>query len=169
METRLLYIQNSVCTWCHEFGPVLAKIAERFGDEVPIDVYAGNSEGAGRSALALMTMKVLDASRAQAFAYRLQQAHFKDGVDLDADATYQALALEFDQDPVLFTNLMQHEQIVEAVQAEYDFVVSMGVTGFPTVIMTHGESGMVIAEGMTPYDDMEIRVELGRRTLGSAT
>jgi len=165
METRLLYLQNAACTWCWEFGPVLQRIAATYGDEIPIDVYAGESIDAGRSAVALMTMKVLDASQALAFACRLQAAHFADKLNLDEDATYESLAVEFGQDPTLFLNLMQHEQILEAVQAEYDFVVSMGATGFPTIIMTHGETGMVLLEGNTTYEDMELRVELGRKTL----
>jgi putative protein-disulfide isomerase len=165
METRLLYLQNAACTWCREFGPVLQRIATTYGEAIPIDVYAGESNDAGRSAIALMTMKVLDASQSLAFACRLQSAHFDDALDLDADATYEALASEFGQDPTLFLNLMQHEQIIEAVRAEYEFVVSMGVTGFPTVIMTHGETGMVLLEGSTTYEDMELRVELGRKAL----
>ncbi|MBS1560944.1 MAG: hypothetical protein JSS89_05020 [Bacteroidetes bacterium] len=165
METRLLYLQNASCTWCWEFGPVLQRIADTYGDAIPIDVYAGESLTAGRSAVALMTMKVLDASQALAFACRLQAAHFRDKLDLVADATYEALALEFGQDPTLFINLMQHEQILDAVQAEYEFVVSMGATGFPTVIMTHGETGMVLLEGSTTFEDMELRVELGRKAL----
>lgn len=165
METRLLYLQNAACTWCWEFGPVIRRIADTYADAIPIDVYAGAADDAGRSAVALMTMKVLDASKALAFACRLQAAHFSDKLDLDADSTYESLAIEFGQDPTLFINLMQHEQILDAVQAEYEFVISMGATGFPTVIMTHGETGMVLLEGSTTYEDMDLRVELGKKAL----
>jgi len=167
METRLLYLQNAACTWCWEFGPVLQRIATTYENNIPIDVYAGESSDAGRSAVALMTMKVLDASKALAFACRLQAAHFSDKLNLDADVTYASLAEEFGQDPMLFVNLMQDEQILEAVQAEYEFVVSMGATGFPTIVMTYGETGMVLLEGSTTFEDMDLRVELGRKALES--
>jgi putative protein-disulfide isomerase len=49
VETRLVYFADPMCSWCYGFSPVIAALAERFEDRLPLDVVmgglrAGNTE-----------------------------------------------------------------------------------------------------------------------------
>jgi putative protein-disulfide isomerase len=48
-QTRLVYLADPMCSWCYGFSPVIAALAERFEDRLPLDLVmgglrAGNSE-----------------------------------------------------------------------------------------------------------------------------
>jgi putative protein-disulfide isomerase len=48
-NTRLVYFADPMCSWCYGFAPVIAALAERFEDRVPLDLVmgglrAGNTE-----------------------------------------------------------------------------------------------------------------------------
>jgi putative protein-disulfide isomerase len=48
-QTRLVYFADPMCSWCYGFSPVIAALAERFEDRLPLDVVlgglrAGNTE-----------------------------------------------------------------------------------------------------------------------------
>jgi putative protein-disulfide isomerase len=38
---HLIYIADPMCSWCWGFSPVISAIAERFGDELPIQIIMG--------------------------------------------------------------------------------------------------------------------------------
>ena len=48
-HTRLVYFADPMCSWCYGFSPVIAALAERFEERLPLDVVmgglrAGNTE-----------------------------------------------------------------------------------------------------------------------------
>jgi putative protein-disulfide isomerase len=48
-DTRLVYFADPMCSWCYGFSPVIAALAERFEDRLPLDLVmgglrAGNTE-----------------------------------------------------------------------------------------------------------------------------
>jgi putative protein-disulfide isomerase len=48
-HTRLVYFADPMCSWCYGFSPVIAALAERFEDRLPLDLVmgglrAGNTE-----------------------------------------------------------------------------------------------------------------------------
>jgi putative protein-disulfide isomerase len=48
-QTRLVYFADPMCSWCYGFSPVIAALAERFENRLPLDVVmgglrAGNTE-----------------------------------------------------------------------------------------------------------------------------
>ena len=48
-DTRLVYFADPMCSWCYGFSPVVAALAERFEERLPLDVVmgglrAGNTE-----------------------------------------------------------------------------------------------------------------------------
>lgn len=48
-HTRLIYFADPMCSWCYGFAPVIAALAERFEDRLPLDLVmgglrAGNTE-----------------------------------------------------------------------------------------------------------------------------
>lgn len=92
------------------------------------------------------------------FAHRLQQALYRDGMDLTKDATYAAIANEFDLDAMEFVSLMHDDRVADAVQEEFDYVAALGIQGFPTVLFAEGDDARLLAHGFTSYDDMTLRL-----------
>lgn len=41
MRPRLIYVQDTFCSWCYGFAPVVDHVAATWGDRLDIDVYAG--------------------------------------------------------------------------------------------------------------------------------
>ncbi|RPI67578.1 MAG: DsbA family protein [Ignavibacteriae bacterium] len=110
-------------------------------------------------AKALVTFRALREHGAIPFAHRLQQALYRDGMDLSLDATYAALANEFDLDAMEFISLMHDDRVADAVQEEFDYVASLGIQAFPTVLYAVGDDAQLLAHGFTSYDDMTIRLQ----------
>jgi putative protein-disulfide isomerase len=51
-NTRLVYFADPMCSWCYGFAPVIAALAEKFEDRLPLDLVmgglrAGNTEPMG--------------------------------------------------------------------------------------------------------------------------
>jgi putative protein-disulfide isomerase len=40
-QTRLVYFADPMCSWCYGFSPVVAALAERFEERVPLDLVMG--------------------------------------------------------------------------------------------------------------------------------
>ena len=40
-QTRLVYFADPMCSWCYGFSPVIAALAERFEDRLPLDLVMG--------------------------------------------------------------------------------------------------------------------------------
>lgn len=41
MARHFLYIADPMCSWCYGFAPVMARLAEHFGDRLPVQVMMG--------------------------------------------------------------------------------------------------------------------------------
>lgn len=50
-ETRLLYFADPMCSWCWGFAPVLARIADQYGDRVTIHLVLGGLRAGARAPL----------------------------------------------------------------------------------------------------------------------
>jgi len=111
-------------------------------------------------AKALMTFKTFDPGRAVGFAHRLQQAIYRDGMSIVDDETFAVLAEEYGLDVDEFLTTLHDEQIAVMVDEEFAFVSSMGVSGFPTVILVKEDQAMILAEGYATYEEMEFRLDL---------
>lgn len=40
-EKHLLYVADPMCSWCYGFAPVIAEIADHFGDRLPVQLMMG--------------------------------------------------------------------------------------------------------------------------------
>jgi putative protein-disulfide isomerase len=45
-NTRLVYFADPMCSWCYGFSPVVAALAERFEDRLPLDLVMGGLRAA---------------------------------------------------------------------------------------------------------------------------
>lgn len=106
-------------------------------------------------ARALETMRALSPQNVLAFSHRLQRALYADGMDLSSETTYRKLASEASLDEDQFISTMNSTEIHEAVADEFDYVVSLGIGGFPTLLLEIEDNVHVVAHGYAPFDHID--------------
>jgi len=129
----------------------------RFGDVFIHDVLAKGefvleSTTPARALVAFRQYKPQDAVR---FAHRLQQALYRDGLDLSLDDTYRRLAIEEDLDPEVFVTLLRSDVVGSAVEEEFDYVASLGIGGFPTLLYAEEDQAHLLSQGYASFDDID--------------
>ena len=134
----------------------------RFGDEFRALGDAGryryDSEPPSRAIVAFRQI-TQDPARTVAFAHAVQQALFRDGLDLNAAATYAPLLQPFDVDYADFLRRWAAPETARAAQQEFAAVARIGVQGFPTLVVRVGEQGYVLARGYQPYEQLRAGLE----------
>ncbi|WP_229374540.1 DsbA family protein [Fibrella rubiginis] len=103
---------------------------------------------------AMTLFRVLQTGRDIEFAATLQNALYRDGIDLNVDANYGPLVETYDVDPDEFVAHLNDEAIIDQTQQEFALVAQMGINGFPSVIVEKGEELFLVARGYLPYDDL---------------
>lgn len=120
--------------------------------------YVYDSEPPSR-AIAAFRQLTQDPARTVAFAHAVQVALFRDGRDLNAPATYNALLTPFEMDVAEFQRRLVAPETARATQQEFAAVTRIGVQGFPTAVLRLGEQGYVLARGYQPYDQLRQGLE----------
>jgi len=96
------------------------------------------------------------------FTHRLQQALYRDGLDLSSDDTYRRLATEKDLNPEDFVLLMKSETIRNAVDQEFEYVASLGITGFPTLLYEENYEAHLLSQGYSTFEDLDTMLRVIR-------
>ena len=118
-----------------------------------IGTYQYDSEPPSRAIVAFRQI-TQDPARAVAFAHAVQTALFRDGLDLNNAATYEALLVPFGVDAAEFQRQWAAPETARAAQQEFAAVARIGVQGFPTTVLRLGEQGYVLARGYQPYEQL---------------
>lgn len=129
----------------------------RFGDDYLTKIlkpgtYLSDSEKPG---MALTLVKALRPESAIEFAGTLQNALYRDGVDLNVDAAYGPLVEPFGIDPTEFVGHLSDPAIKEQTWAEFNLVALYGINGFPTVIAEVDNKLYALLRGYVPYERLE--------------
>ncbi|GAA3954448.1 DsbA family protein [Hymenobacter algoricola] len=113
----------------------------------------GNIQDSEPPCRAITVFRQLDdvQHRAASFAHDLQQAHFRDGQDLNDVATYLPLITRYGLDAAEFGRRWALPETAAATQKEFAAVAKIGVQGFPTSILRVGNQGYLLARGFQPY------------------
>ena len=184
----LHYFQDTLCGWCYGFGPVIQRLHEVWGDALEFHVYAGGmvvGERVGTLAqkaayietgykqveeltgirfgdvfvndvLAKGEMILESTTPARALvAYRQHK--------LDDD-TYRRLAIEEDLDPEKFVAFMKSTEVRNAVEEEFEYVASLGIGGFPTVLYSVDDEAHLLSQGYTSFDDIDTMLRVITKT-----
>jgi hypothetical protein len=128
-----------------------------------------DSLGAGRSASDMLLPRVdlstLFPDAALNAAHWLHQALYRDGLDLNESDTYRRMAIAFDIEPEAFITLMMSDAMSDALDDEFAYVSSLGIEGFPTLLLEHNDNVHVLSYGFTPFEelDMMLQTVFGRR------
>ncbi len=103
---------------------------------------------------AMTLFRVLQTGRDIEFAATLQNALYRDGIDLNVDAHYGPLVEPYGVDPDEFVAHLNDAAIIDQTTQEFTLVAQMGINGFPSVIIEKGEELFLVARGYLPYDDL---------------
>jgi len=106
-------------------------------------------------ARALETMRAFRPKNMIAFSHRLQSALYADGMDMNSESTYLKLAIEAELDPDQFVHMMNSSEIHDAVADEFEYVSSLGIGGFPTVLLEIEDNVHMLAHGYAPFDQID--------------
>lgn len=110
-------------------------------------------------AIALALFKTALPEQAVAFAATLQKAIYYDGLqplNLDEYAPYAAAyGLDGDQ----FVAALSDPTYERAAKKEFAYTASLGVNGFPTVLVQKAQRSYVVARGYLPYPALQARVK----------
>ncbi len=104
---------------------------------------------------AQLTMNQLSPTDSLAFAGVLQNAFFRDGLNLNQAETYVSLLKEFDLDADTFMDLFHSEDIAADLQKEFEWCKNAGATGYPTLLIRIGDEISLMARGYRPFDTVE--------------
>ena len=104
---------------------------------------------------ALETMRALRPELTLEFSHRLQRALYADGLDLNNEDTYRKLASEVGIESDEFVELMNSSEIHDALADEFEYVGSLGIGGFPTLLLEIEDNVHMLSNGYAPYDHID--------------
>jgi putative protein-disulfide isomerase len=115
--------------------------------------------------LALVSYRAMFPDAALNAAHWLHQALYRDGLDLNESDTYRRMAIAFDIEPEAFITLMMSDAMSDALDDEFTYASSLGIEGFPTLLLEHNDNVHVLSYGFTPFEelDMMLQTVFGRR------
>ena len=118
------------------------------------------------SSIALMIFKEQAPQDQVAFAAQLLKAVYYDGMKPEDSAAYGKLAADFGLDSTNFTAKMSEPKYLKAARKEFALANSMGVNGFPTLILEYNDERVVMARGYTPINQLEQQFLAAKKQLG---
>jgi len=98
-------------------------------------------------AMAVVTMRAIDASKTLDFFLRLQRAFYADNVDVTDPDVYPAVASEFGLDGASFVEQMLSEDAKAAAWSDFARSREMGIAGFPTLVLRTGSRARLLTYG----------------------
>ncbi|MEO0496842.1 MAG: DsbA family protein [Pseudomonadota bacterium] len=120
--------------------------------------------GSAKPAWAVMQMRSLAPEHELAFAHGAQEAHFRDGKDLNDRRTYADIAAAYNLPMPDLTGLEEVTEQTLLVRDEFSRAAQMGVRSFPTVAVRGGGDSASYSQLPSVYDPEEF-VELVTRAL----
>ena len=101
-------------------------------------------------AIAVVAMRELNEPQTLQFHSHLQRAFYAEGVDITDPAVYPDLIADFDVDADKFTELFASDEMKKRAWADFAESRSLGVAGFPALLVRDGEEWAVLTRGFAP-------------------
>lgn len=118
------------------------------------------------SALAMATFRLYQPDNTVAFAARMQEAIYSEGLPPAEAKTYGHCAEDFGMNADDFMRLMVDKKKLELVQEEFKLVQKWGVQGFPAVVYQKDEQGYLLNRGYVPFKQLEESLKNIREKVG---
>lgn len=112
-----------------------------------------------KPAIAIETFKTFDSLNAIAFAHKVQEAYFVNGLDLRNEEVYKNLVKPFNINPVEFITKLQTEEMRLAANSGFQTAANWGITGYPAVLLVHNQKYYLVAKGYTNLETLNKTIE----------
>lgn len=177
MARRLIYVMDPLCSWCWALTPALKDLLDQAmpaAADFSLHVVGGGrrsqkTEGSSgnkslvgyegdqydneSSCRALVVARSLNPDLSWAFAQQMQQAFHCKGVDISKPEALTKIAERVGLDPSLFAEKLNTEEMREATLADFHWIESLGVNGFPALLAEQSGQLSLICNGyQTPED-----------------
>jgi putative protein-disulfide isomerase len=106
-------------------------------------------------AIAVTTMREVSPSLALPFFNRLQEAFYRDGIDITDLDQYPSLLADFGVDRSAFLDQVSSDAGRDRAWNDFAAARKLGVRGFPTVLLSIDGSIQVLSRGYAPLDHFE--------------
>ena len=105
-------------------------------------------------ALALAAFRTYQPDNTMAFAKRMQEAFYQEGLPPAEAQTFGHCAEDFGMNSEDFMKLMVDKDRLELVRTEFEVVQKWGITGFPAVVYQYKDKAYMLAKGYTPKEQL---------------
>ena len=105
-------------------------------------------------ALALAAFRTYQPDNTIAFAKRMQEAFYQEGLPPAEAKTFGHCAEDFGMNSEDFMKLMVDKDRLELVRTEFEVVQKWGVTGFPAVVYQYKDKAYTLARGFTSKEQL---------------
>ena len=114
---------------------------------------------------AVVTARRIDASLAMPLMKAIQAAFYRDARDVTRAEVLADVAAECGYDRAAFLALLESPQMREQTKQDFATAQSIGVSGFPTLGVSHGAQLYLVTSGFVTGDVLEYRLaEIERRS-----
>ncbi|MDH3605506.1 MAG: DsbA family protein [Acidimicrobiia bacterium] len=103
-------------------------------------------------AIAVVAMRELRSEDTLRFHSRLQRAFYAEGIDITDPTVYPALLDGFDIDADKFMELLGSEEMTAMAWKDFSEARSLGIAGFPTLVVRDGEEYGIVTRGYLSAD-----------------
>ena len=136
------------------------RITELSGREFGDAFYTMLEEGSAQlsslpGALAMAAFRTYQPDNTIAFAKRMQEAIYQEGMAPTEAKTYGHCAEDFGMNSSDFMKLMVDKERLDLVTQEFQIVKSWGIQGFPSVVFQEKDKAFFLARGYMSYEDVE--------------
>jgi putative protein-disulfide isomerase len=105
-------------------------------------------------AVAVVAMRHLNEPETLRFHSRLQRAFYAEGVDITDPVVYPDLTAGFDVDADEFAQMLTSGEGRKRAWADFAEARSLGVSGFPTLLVRDGDEWAIATRGYVPTDSL---------------
>lgn len=118
---------------------------------------------------AVVTGRALDAAKARELLGAIQAAFYRDGREVTRAPVLADIAAECGYAREAFLGRLESEEMRAETRLDFSTAQSLGVSGFPTLGLAHGEQLYLVASGYTAAEVLEERIaEIGRLAAAKA-
>lgn len=112
-----------------------------------------------RPAIALSIVKVLKPELAFECAKLLHETIYVDGLGVDTDEFYSALAEKIFFDKEEFLKFMASEEYLKLAEEDFMTTKDFGINGFPTLVAEKNDKFYLVSNGYTPIENIQNSLE----------
>lgn len=147
----------------HHWQAVQQASGQAFNDEVlSWQDWRYDTEPACR---AVVSMRQLAPDATLPFFTRLQRAFYAEAIDVTVDSSYPDLVEAFGVDSHTFIERFHSDGVKQATWQDFSLSRSLGVQGFPSLLLVDEGRYQALATGFTPFSELEKRLERAAKVL----